>query len=202
MYEKLPIELLEPHPNNANRISKMFAKKLRHNIEQLGMYETLTVRPHPRENGKFEILNGNARIEALRALGASNVKCEIWKVSDSEAQLFLALLNRLRGSDVAELRMNLLFDLLREYPKEYLAAHIPETVPYLTRLESLGEEPEKAHEELQALGTDIVIVNYYLTAEQHRVVTTALDTVSQRFGLSDSSEALAKLASLYLEQVT
>ena len=69
MYEELPLEALEPNPANPNRISRMFAKKLRHNIEQLGMYETLTVRPHPSTKGKFEVLNGHARLEVLNELG-------------------------------------------------------------------------------------------------------------------------------------
>jgi len=38
--------------------------------EQLGRYETLTVRPHSLMKGKFELLKGHARLEALRCLGA------------------------------------------------------------------------------------------------------------------------------------
>lgn len=126
MYQKLPLEILVPNPRNANRISRMFAKKLRHNIEQIGMYETLTVRSHPRMKGKFDVLNGHARLEVLRKLNAPDAKCDLWEVTESQARLFLAILNRLRGSDVAELRMNLLFDLLREHSKEELATHIPD----------------------------------------------------------------------------
>jgi len=69
MYKNLDLDLLVPHPHNVNKISRRFAKKLRHNIEQIGMYETLTVRPHPRLKGKFEVLNGHARLETLRKLG-------------------------------------------------------------------------------------------------------------------------------------
>ena len=200
MYEELPLEALEPCPDNANRISRMFKKKLRHNIEQLGMYETLTVRPHPNTEGKFEVLNGHARLEVLRELDVPSAKCDIWEVTDSEAQLFLAILNKLRGSDVAELRMGLLLDLLREHPKEDLAAHIPETVSYLTRLESLGEEPEEEEGEIPSEKPDVIITNFYLTTEQHQVVTRALGKVAQKFNLPDSSQALAKLTGLYLEQ--
>ena len=178
----------------------MFAKKLRHNIEQLGMYETLTVRPHPSTNGKFEVLNGHARLEVLRELDVPSAKCDIWEVTDSEAQLFLAILNKLRGSDVAELRMGLLLDLLREHPKEELAAYIPETVSYLTRLESLGEEPEEEKGKVPSEKPDVIIINFYFTTEQHQVVARALDRVAQKFNLPDSSQAFVKLAGLYLEQ--
>jgi len=60
MYENLPLDALVPNPENANHVSRMFPKKLLHNIEQTGKYETLTVRPHPNMKDKFEILNGHA----------------------------------------------------------------------------------------------------------------------------------------------
>jgi ParB-like chromosome segregation protein Spo0J len=85
MYIELPLEALVPHPQNANRISIMFAKKLRFNIQQVGLYETITVRPHPAEQGKFEVLNGHARLEALRSIGSETVKCDVWNVDDSNA---------------------------------------------------------------------------------------------------------------------
>ena len=40
MYEEISIDALVANPMNANRISRMFMKKLRRNIEILGFYET------------------------------------------------------------------------------------------------------------------------------------------------------------------
>lgn len=200
MYEKLSLQALVPNPQNANRISRMFAKKLRHNIDQVGLYKTLTVRPHPRMKGKFEVLNGHARLEVLRELGITDAKCDVWEVTESQSRLFLAILNKLRGSDVADLRMNLLFDLLREHPREELAAHVPETVSYLARLERLPEEIKKKGLKAPREKPDVIIVNFYLTSEQHHVVSRALDDIAEKFGLSDCSQALARLAELYLEQ--
>ena len=162
MYEELPLDLLIPHPQNTNRISRMFAKKLHHNIEQLGLYETITVRPHPSKNDRFEVLNGHARINALRNIGLDSVRCDIWNVDDSRAQLFLAILNKLRGSDVPELRMDLLFKLLEKQPKEDLATHIPETASYLGKLEKLREEVEKGKEEKPQEEIAVVVMNFYL----------------------------------------
>ena len=81
MYRKLDLDLLVPNPKRTSRISRMFAKKLRHNIERIGMYEILTVRPHPRLKGKFQVLNGHARLEALRALGIPAARCDVWTVT-------------------------------------------------------------------------------------------------------------------------
>ncbi len=199
MYEELPLDALEPNPDRANRISRMYWKKLRHNMELLGRYETLTVRPHPSAAGKFELLNGHARLEALSELNIPSVRCDIWDVTESEARLFLAILNKLRGTDVAELRMNLLFKLLQEHPREDLAAHVPETISYLAKLERLGEEPPEEEAKATPRGPDVIIMDFYLEVDQHRVVTAALEDITGRFSLSDSSHALAKLATLYLE---
>jgi hypothetical protein len=198
MYEELPIEILLPHPKNTNRISKMFSKKLRHNIQQVGLYETITVRPHPLDKNKFEILNGHARLDALREIGKNNIKCDIWNVDDSNTDLFLAILNKLRGSDVPELRMNLLFDLLKSYPKDELAAHIPETSAYLKKLEKLPEEIESSKKEKIKGMPDTVVINFFLNTEKHKVVIKALNKIINEYNLSDSSEALFKLAQLYL----
>jgi ParB-like chromosome segregation protein Spo0J len=196
MYEEISIDALVANPMNANRISRMFMKKLRHNIEQLGFYETLTVRPHPQREGKYQILNGHARLEALRKLEHKSVKCDIWHISDSRARLFLAILNKLRGADVPELRMNLLFELLREHPPEDLAGHIPETARYLSKLENIESG---IRQKKQPLRPDVVILSFYLSLEQRDRVTAALEKILAKFDLPDFSQALCKLAELYLE---
>jgi len=95
MYENLPLDVLVPSPQNANRMSRMYAKKLRHNIEQVGLYETITVRPHPSMKDKFEVLNGHERLKALKDIGTNSVKCDIWELAESQARLFLAILKSL-----------------------------------------------------------------------------------------------------------
>ena len=37
MYKELPLEALVPSRENPNRMSRMFAQKLRHNIQQVGL---------------------------------------------------------------------------------------------------------------------------------------------------------------------
>ena len=199
MYENLPLGVLIPNPENSNRVSRSLRKKLRHNIREVGLYETLIVRPHPQMGGKFEVLNGHARVDVLREIGVTSAKCDIWEVNDSQARLFLAILNKLRGSEVPELRMSLLLKLLQEVPREQLVAHLPETASYLEQLERLPTEAERVEPGAAAEKPDVTIVEFYLTADQHRTVSEALERVRQRFSLADSSQALAKLAGLYLE---
>ncbi len=199
MYKKLPIEALVPNRENPNRMSRMLTKKLKHNIEQLSMYETLTVRPHPQMKGKFEILNGHSRLDVLRALGSSHAKCEIWKVDDAQTRLYLAILNKLSGSDAPELRMNLLFKLMEEQEPKDLSRHIPETAAYLAKLRDMAKTGTSPQKKEPAPKPDVVIVNFYLNSQQHNTVTTALHDIAEKYNLSDSSQALAKLAQLHLD---
>ena len=200
MYRSLSLELLVPHPENTNRMSRMYAKKLRNGIEQIGRYETITVRPHPTQDDKFEVLNGHARLEALQALGISKAKCDIWNVTNSQARLFLAILNKLRGSEVPELRMSLLSGLLGELPSRELAAFVPENAAYLGKIERLTEGAGEEDAQAPSAAPDMVVTQFYLTREQHKAVASALEQVSEEYGLTDSSQALARMAALHLDQ--
>ena len=101
---EIAVESLVRHPENSNHMSAETLGKLRRHIERTGRYEPLTVRPHPREAGKFEVLNGHNRLRVLRAIGHKSARCVVWDVDDDQARLYLATLNRLAGSDIPERR--------------------------------------------------------------------------------------------------
>jgi len=198
VYRNLPLESLVPNPRRANRMSRPSARKLENSIRRLGHYEAITVRPHPDLSGKFELLDGHSRLAALEALGVETAKCDIWTVDDREAELFLALLNRLKGLDVAELRMSLLVDLLQHHSCEDLAGVLPETQAALAQIMLFAEEglPEIVTPTTPPL--DVVILDFYLSREQHRVIGMALEDAKARFRCASDSEALGKLAEWYL----
>jgi ParB-like chromosome segregation protein Spo0J len=202
MYEDIPLDALVPHAENSNRIRPVLRRKLLHNIQELGMYETLTVRPHPLLDGRFEVLNGHARLGVLRELGVDTAKCEVWDVTEPQARLFLAILNTLRGTETPELRMGILLKLLEQFPREELAAHVPESVAYLERLTRLTEADEQAEPTERGEKPDVTIVEFYLTQEEHRIVSQALESVRRRAGLADSSQALVAMARLHMAQHT
>ncbi len=199
MYRKLPIEVLVDNPRRTSRISRMYAKKLVHSIRETNHYETLTVRPSPSGGGRFEILNGHARLEVLRSLGVSNVRCDIWEVPDREAGLFLAVLNKLRGNEVPELRMNLLLSLLKNFPRDELATLVPETEGHLARLELVAGEAERKREPKTA--PDVVLITFHMDHAAHETVNRALDHLMETHQLQDSSAALVRLAEFYLESL-
>ena len=172
----------------------MFVKKLIQNMALLDRYEPLTVRPHPGKRNKYEILNGHARYAALRAIGAVHARCEVWKINDLETKLFLAACNKLRGAEVPELRMNLLFALLQKHDEKYLFARIPETTSYLGELGNLPGKRMPRDANTASPNHDGVIMDLYLTHDQHRLITQATLNLCSAYGLPTSAQALALMA--------
>jgi len=208
MYQMISTRDLIPHPENSNRMSSKFMKKLEENIRKSGNYETITVRPHPEFENKFQIINGHHRVEILNKLAIEEVKCDVWKVNDSEARLLIATLNRLEGQDVPELRMSLLKNLISDYEVSELESLIPESA---MQLEEILELNKQDFEELQKQITettshfysempDTRILDFFLNSEQYEVIIRALEQLIEHSGLRDRNEALYELARFYTHQ--
>ena len=97
----VPIDCLEPHPENANRMLPGLLEKLKSHIRRTGRYEPLVVRPMGRAQAKaqcggendrpqsgrlerrapsesrYQILNGHHRAEVLKALGHTRARCDV-----------------------------------------------------------------------------------------------------------------------------
>lgn len=121
MLMDVPVDLLVAHPDNCNRMNDSTTGKLHRHIRASGKYEPLTVRRHPSEHGKYQILNGHHRLKVLCMLGYTHANCVVWDVNDRQARIYLATLNRLRGRDVPERRALLLESLLEDFEANWLA---------------------------------------------------------------------------------
>jgi ParB family chromosome partitioning protein len=126
MVTDIEISRLLPHPENSNRMDTETLSKLRRHIEGTGRYEPLVVRPHPIEEGKFQVINGHHRLQVLKALGQTEARCVIWEVDDDQTRLYLATLNRLSGEDIPERRALLIGSLLGSFETDDLAGLLPE----------------------------------------------------------------------------
>src|SRR5687768_3081972 len=122
----VPIADLIPHPLNANSMPDDLREKLKAHIKQSGRYPFVVVRPHPDQEGKYQVLDGHHRVAVLKDLGHSDARCDVWNVTDKEAKLLLATLNRLQGQDLPIRRAQLIHELLGEMNLEDLAGLLPE----------------------------------------------------------------------------
>lgn len=98
----LDLEVLAGRRPAVHRPSRRLVEALAESIQSTRLYPPLIVRPHPRRRRRFEIIDGHARLEALRRLGRRQARCEIWLVDDATADLMATTLNRLRGRNDAK----------------------------------------------------------------------------------------------------
>jgi len=136
----ISIDKLIAHPDNPNRMSKANFAKLIRNIKRTGRYEPLIARPHPNHPQAYQIINGHHRWRALRELGYKNADAIIWDVDNEQADIFLATLNRLEGSDVLDKKLALLKRLNESAfggQTRKLAKLLPQTKKQIERLTNL-----------------------------------------------------------------
>ena len=199
---EIQTELLVEHPENSNLMSAETARKLRRHIERTGRYEPLTVRPHPSEEGKFQVINGNNRLRVLRALNYRTANCVVWNLDDDQTRLYLATLNRLSGNEVPERRAALMDNLLQAFDVDELTALLPDDKKQIEELRRLSRlEPDEIvmrtnAEEKLAIP---VILTFMVEEPEAKEVNLALDLIlgTCKEELS-RSQALVRLARFYL----
>jgi len=201
---RIPLDHLLPHPLNANVMPPELKEKLKLHIQSSGRYPPLIVRPL--ENGRFQLLDGHQRADALRELGEESAWCCVWDVSDEEALILLGTLNRLEGQDVPGRRAALIAEL---------EAH--HTLAELARL--LREDEAQLESTLRILDMDVDGLLQRLTAEADRAAASGPQlfsfavepqdapaveeaiarAVANLFGTNRRGQALVLLAQKYLE---
>jgi ParB-like chromosome segregation protein Spo0J len=199
--KNIPIELLLEHPENCNFMNIETAKKLRRHIEGTGRYEPLTVRPHPNEKSRFQVINGHNRLHVLRVLDYKVVYCVVWNIDDVQTRLYLATLNRLSGNDVPERRAMLLEILAVSFDAHELALLLPDSTKQLEELKRLsridiGELPKATtFEEIVNIP---VILSFMVNETEASDINLALDSLLDLNKAISRSQALVQLARSYL----
>ena len=85
---RVPIEQVEPWEKNPRGITKADFKRLKRQIEKLGVYKPLIC---AEENGRFITLGGNMRIRALQELGHKEVDISVVRAEAEEQKIEYAL---------------------------------------------------------------------------------------------------------------
>lgn len=201
----IPLELIHPHPANPNVMTKEQLETLARNIEHVGGYTPLVVRPHPQHTGEYQLLDGEQRTEALPRLGYDSALCYVWECDDNTALLLLAALNRLRGEDVPARRAELLHELSALMPVEELALLLPEDAGEIEVLlgmldldaEQLLADLTAAHERASS---GMRAITFAVTADDEAVIEEAVTLVAADLeGSNRRGRALAVIARAYTE---
>jgi ParB-like chromosome segregation protein Spo0J len=202
---QLPLAEIDEHPLNANVMSDEQRTKLADHIRKTGRYLPLIVRPF---QGRYQTLDGAQRKAVLESMGVAEAWCLVWEVSDHDALLLLAALNRLRGEDVPARRAALLAALSEHDPLAELARLLPEDEAELSATIALSRfelDAFVAELEQQARRQRAALPRVYSFAVDpadaalvDRALAAALEGLS---GRNRQARALVRLAAHYLEAV-
>lgn len=139
--EMVPVARLRSAVWNANRVPDKMMAKIRRSIETFGFVENLVVRPLPSEDGAFEVLSGNHRLQILLELGVEAAPVVVVDVDDPHARILAQALNRTRGEDDPEAYARLVEDVLRGVEVDRLVEFLPETPNSIDRVLAVFRPP-------------------------------------------------------------
>ncbi len=196
----IAIDKLIAHPDNPNRMSTATFGKLVRNIERTGRYEPIVVRPHPLRRNHFQIINGHHRCQALAKLGYKAADCVVWDIDDEEADILLATLNRLCGSDELGRKLNLLKRLNKSMESRELARLVPQTAKQIERLTNL-KMPSRPAEVKGFLNPLVFFVNDAQQETIEKALLSAGELRSEKTRAAKRAAALASIAGEFIERL-
>jgi ParB/RepB/Spo0J family partition protein len=194
----IAINKLMAHPANPNVMSEAKLRKLVRNIKRTGLYEPIVVRPHPKKKDRFQIINGYHRIKVLEQLGHKAVDCVVWDVDNEQAEILLATLNRLCGSDEPAKKIELLKTLKERFGSAQLAKLLPNTAKQIDHLTGLKFNGVSKKPDAVQFAIPLV---FFVTAEQDKTIEEALCKAAITPGLTKTQQratALTQIASQFL----
>jgi ParB/RepB/Spo0J family partition protein len=196
----ISLDKIIENPKNPNAMSDVDFKKLVSNIKRTGNCPPLIVRPMPDNGGStYMLIDGKHRREALLKLGKKEWECYVWHGSDKEADIALATLNTLRGSDDHFKRAELIDSLLKidGMDAESLALVVSDTrteIEDYQRLMAVDAETIAAMERVLAPEPEdtAMKMTFALFPGQYENVRRALDHLLQQHELDGAKNADAQ----------
>jgi len=209
---RIALDKLVAHPDNPNRMSKTNFAKLVRNIERTGRYEPLVVRPCPSSSLRtgpqknchscasrnpdddriscFQIINGHHRWQALRELGYKTADAIVWDIDDQNADILLATLNRLGGSDILEKKLALLKRLNQRMEVGKLAKLLPLRAGQIERLTELTiSDCRTAIENRKSKILNPLV--FFVNGEQQKTIENALSLARVQHKLPSGERPMA-----------
>jgi hypothetical protein len=139
--------------------------------------------------GRFQIINGYHRWQALKQLGYKRADVIVWDVDDDQADVLLATLNRLAGSDELSKKISLLKKLSKKMNARELSKLIPQTAGQIKRLVNLRIPKAPAWIPSDRFANPLV---FFVTDEQKKVIEEALSLIEHRASSLNKAQAKAE----------
>ena len=193
--QSIALDKLLAHPDNPNRMSRANFAKLVRNIKATGRYEPLVVRPSAERDGFYQVINGHHRRQALAELGYKKADAVVWDIDDQQADLLLATLNRLCGSDVLDKKVKLFRKLCEKKSIRDIARLLPASSKQLEKLlhSKLPAMPAAANRQVFAKPF-IVFLAPVQQQTVEKAVSIACGKQFEKIRPAEKSSALTKIA--------
>jgi len=186
---------------NPNVMTAEEEAQLRTEIRKFGFVVPLIVRPHPKQRGRFEIIDGEHRLDVGVSEGIAWFPCWVIDVDDDTARQLTPILNELHGQPDDEKLGALLRDLLSRNPEQDLR----EVMPFdRQRFDQLIGEMTVDWNELDRVasrdgGTDRWVERVYrMPAEAAQVVDQAIAKAREEAGVDDDWRGLEFIAAEFM----
>ena len=194
----IPVDLLRQPQWNPNQMDDGNLMKLGRSIDRYGLVQNLVVRLM--EDGTYEMLAGNQRLQVLSQSGIMEVPCVVVELEDGEARLLCQALNRVHGEDDLGLRAELLRHVLEELPEEEVLGILPDTRMGLESLVNLGRDSMDGYLEnwQAAQAVKLKHLQFQLTGQQMKSVEEALARLMPEASSGHGSSPNARGTALYI----
>ncbi|MBS3778883.1 MAG: ParB/RepB/Spo0J family partition protein [Desulfovermiculus sp.] len=98
--QNIALDRIEPNPDQPRKaISQEGLHELAQSISEQGLLQPLLVRPHPTQNGLYQLIAGERRWRACRLAGLHSAAVLVRDIADSEA-LVIGLVENLQRQDL------------------------------------------------------------------------------------------------------
>lgn len=139
----IPIHHIEPDPENPNEMDDRTLGALREDITKRGFVQPILVRPvaetEDRPAIRYRIIDGEHRWLTLGELGAETVPCVIDDSGETDAQIRMITMNRLRGQFVPIKLAHLLADLAQRVDRKEMSKRLSMDASELRDYLDLGD---------------------------------------------------------------
>lgn len=129
------VDLIDPNPWNPNVQTDVIARATRESLEHFGFVEPVLLRP--KDDGRFEIVNGEHRWKEAQGLGIEEIPAVVRDLADDAAKKLTVILNETTGDPDIVLLGRLLAELQED---EDFRIALPYTETELAHLLSLGAD--------------------------------------------------------------
>jgi hypothetical protein len=204
-YELVKVSQLKTADWNYKENDPILEEKLRNNIERNGQLENLIVRKL--EDGTFEVVNGNHRLEAFKDLNVDEVMvCNVGEIPLELAQRIAIETNETRFATNQTRLTSLIRNISEKFELEDMAATMPyhlEDLKQMHQIEPLNSDSREEDEDdlderyENYLNSQIKQIVLYFKTEDFEDVYGRLMDVQEQLGTSDNSATFLKLLEFY-----